>query len=1506
MHQWPIELLFLLIIPLCSTQTTYYIIPSPDTTCPGQPCRTLPEYLAEESPFLTSDLTLRFLPGNYTLESNVSVEYTSSLSLIGDFSNFPLISVRIICSESVSLSFSDIGDLYITGLEFISCGGDYRSALRVENVLLVLISNSIFQNCHNLNQNGGALSVYLGDRVILSGNRFENNSAFFGGGVYIMGSTVDCTGNIFVGNTAEIDGGGLYFEFSDGNITENTYTNNRAGNSGGGCDVESSRVTFSGNRFQNNQAGKNGGGTQLLYSTVACVENGFTDNTANNTGGGLFMDGSTTELSKNNFTGNSANFNAGGVLVGSSSEVNFTENRFISNGGGGWVVYVQFGSPANFVQNVIANNSGNVIYGSSVQNSSINYVTNASDVPCPGEPCRTLSEYLEQPTQYFASDVTFVFLPGNHTIQNSLLVADIASLSLLGSSTFPQQITNIVCDSASSFAFIRITELHINGLGILSCADGNNPAISIFSVILCRISNCTFTNNVNLQQSAAGVRGGAIYAESSNLTVTGSMFQNNSALTGGGAYITHCIANFVDNTFLNNFGSFGGAGVYMVQSTVDIIETSFISNLVVNEGGALEMFFSRVTFAMDTVFRSNLATSFGGGIVVGNSDLQFKGRVSFVMNSARLIGGAFLAFGTNMTFNAEVSFEDNVAQYGGALMAAGESSIEFTDVTLFQNNSAIYGGGIYITESSICFTGLTTIDKSTANYGGGVYASSSNLQFNGTINFEANTAVNGGGLLLTTDSKFYLFPNTVVSFTENTARATGGAIEVVDSVPLIYCFGPTDSTSFDILDECFFQIQTNSTSSVASFQSIAELNTRIYFDANYAAEGGSDLYGGTIDNCRFPNIIYCQEVTCDIKSSGDVFDFISSTVIPNESVDISSQPLNTCSCTANETKCSNSTIIRRVHPGGSMRVAVIALGQRNGSVPAVIRTTSFNNIAFRDLEYTQTINQTCSHLQFTILTSVEEINETVEVYAQGPCSRGGRSLPIQIEVLPCPRGFQLSATEQACVCDQRLKRFTNTCDIDSATILRPRNDNFWVGYDNDSQGLILRNQCPFDYCTSDDAYILVGDSSLLCNFNRSGILCGECVPGFSAVFGSSHCLQCTDDYLSLLLVFAFAGIALVFLLFILRLTVAAGTIHGLIFYANVVQANSALFFPSGISNVFIAWLNLDVGVETCFYEGMDMYAKTWLQFVFPAYVWSLVGIIILISHFSRKVAALLGNNPVAVLATLFLLSYAKFLHTIIAGLSIAYVEYPNGLNVAVWVNDGNIRYLRGKHIPLFIAAMSSVIFLFLPYTLLLTFSQWIQAKSEWKIFSWITRPAVKALLDAYHAPYSAKQRYWTGLLLIFRCVVFFAYGGDGRISLLAISSTSFVIMAFLTTGIYKNRLLTLLETSFILNLGVLAAATSYIHLAGGNQDAVTYTSIAVAVVFFIGIVTYHAAVQIRDTTVWKKVKENLDIRVLHKFSKSKSYKDFQEEDSTDIQNTVISVNVTSTFVELREPLLEDN
>jgi len=213
----------------------------------------------------------------------------------------------------------------------------------------------------------------------------------------------------------------------------------------------------------------------------------------------------------------------------------------------------------------------------------------------------------------------------------------------------------------------------------------------------------------------------------------------------------------------------------------------------------------------------------------------------------------------------------------------------------------------------------------------------------------------------------------------------------------------------------------------------------------------------------------------------------------------------------------------------------------------------------------------------------------------------------------------LNPYEGICECEPRLHKFTTRCNVTEGTV--HHNGEFWVGYDNHTNQLILHPHCPFDYCISAHIDITLNATDEQCEHNRSGLLCGECKPGFSLALGSSKCLQCSNIYVLLLIPFALAGIALVLLLFILKLTVAAGTIDGLIFYANIVVVNSAIFLPpkeTNILTVFIAWLNLDLGMETCFFDGMDAYAKIWLQFVFPLYVWSLVGLIIIVIEYSTK------------------------------------------------------------------------------------------------------------------------------------------------------------------------------------------------------------------------------------------------------------------------------------------------
>jgi hypothetical protein len=175
-----------------------------------------------------------------------------------------------------------------------------------------------------------------------------------------------------------------------------------------------------------------------------------------------------------------------------------------------------------------------------------------------------------------------------------------------------------------------------------------------------------------------------------------------------------------------------------------------------------------------------------------------------------------------------------------------------------------------------------------------------------------------------------------------------------------------------------------------------------------------------------------------------------------------------------------------------------------------------------------------------------------------------------------------------------------------------RNKPFWIS--STSEAFIVYEDCPFTYCFPSVPTVSInlnvsGGADSQCNFNRSGILCGRCQKGFTLSIGSSRCIKCQNYWpvIFLLVVVGtfLAGLALVFILMLTNLTVAAGTLNGVIFYANVFSANRGLFMPyqhTNFHSVFIAWLNLDLGFDNCFMKGVDTYIKAWLQFAFPIYL----------------------------------------------------------------------------------------------------------------------------------------------------------------------------------------------------------------------------------------------------------------------------------------------------------------
>ena len=741
----------------------------------------------------------------------------------------------------------------------------------------------------------------------------------------------------------------------------------------------------------------------------------------------------------------------------------------------------------------------------------------------------------------------------------------------------------------------------------------------------------------------------------------------------------------------------------------------------------------------------------------------------------------------------------------------------FEDTTFENNHAAMEGGS----PTKLTVLGMTFViaNAEQVNIRNSQFVSNAftalggyrtKIALSGNIIITNNTGINGGGLMLCESSYIILSNNTIVSFVNNSAIQSGGAIYIENE-----CLR---SKPF-----CFFQLTPNNKN--CNYSEISQ-TVSITMTNNTAGYAGDHIYGGALDNCyiticassiAFHSLFKIQENDLNTHPSA-----------------VTSDPRKICFCVEGKRNCTIEILDYKEakHPGSHITVCAVIVGQFDGTVPGTIlphiQNSNLNQVVF-------TTGKFCTLLNIQIL-SEETDHVTVDLQLPVNLISSGKNITyfsmseprkISVRIAPCPLGFNHS--NNTCTCDQILQFHEVDCDIEHQHIYRT--PPAWIGYINkgESRRIVFHEVCPYNYCldtpviiTSDNAKF---DQDSQCAPNRTGLLCSKCQDGFSLSVGTSDCLKCEEKVAVPLYIFGFAifGIMLVFFLVVFNVTYTEGNFSGLLFYANIVNLNSSIFFPPKQNNIlyyFISWMNLDSGFKFCFYNGMNAYAKSWLSFCFPTYIFLIAGIIVFLCRKSDRIAQIFSGNIIKVLATLFQLSYASLIQSVVAVLSFTELQYPPSTNNSagrvhklVWLADPSLEYFHGKHIPL---ALVAIVFglLILTYTLVLLFIQPLQRYSHLRCFSWVAK--LKPLIDAYTAPHIIKDncRYWEGLLLLFRLLlaVIFTANIKSRINinLTAISTVSLLLLttAWSTSGVYNKAYLNILNSISVLNLAVLSIALS--------------------------------------------------------------------------------------------------
>ena len=253
---------------------------------------------------------------------------------------------------------------------------------------------------------------------------------------------------------------------------------------------------------------------------------------------------------------------------------------------------------------------------------------------------------------------------------------------------------------------------------------------------------------------------------------------------------------------------------------------------------------------------------------------------------------------------------------------------------------------------------------------------------------------------------------------ENNHTTLGGAIYVYDASPASYyaVLGP-----YVPQEECFFQLSGQNLSN--------GIDVQLVFTNNTADDAGSVLYGGAMDNCKLTHGL----------DLGGVFDMIVHIDNDNTTSSISSTQLYICLCENNLPKCNTTAssfdVERKVYPGETFQVSVVAVGQRYGTVPSAVRSAienfnkQYTSPNLLGSQYFQQANNTCTKLNYTVF-SLSQLVE-IHLHAEGDScpvvSYANTLYVIHVHLnKTCPPGFNVSESQKSCICEPRLEHYIPT------------------------------------------------------------------------------------------------------------------------------------------------------------------------------------------------------------------------------------------------------------------------------------------------------------------------------------------------------------------------------------------------------------------------------------------------------------------------------------------------
>ena len=896
-----------------------------------------------------------------------------------------------------------------------------------------------------------------------------------------------------------------------------------------------------------------------------------------------------------------------------------------------------------------------------------------------------------------------------------------------------------------------------------------------------------------------------------------SLFENNQA--------NNTVYRYIDGHTQNKIhkGYGRGGGVYvLIRSGLDNITVSFLrckftnnhaflgGGLAVDTYGATE---NLKVMIKDSTFERNgcnhtenpaMDTSTGSG---GGAHLTFDTfnvvrqtkitnshyivtNTDFIENCAEQGGGVYHFSGKYSEPSNSVSFDNctfqgNRAHMGSAVILppsvdrkviSGYSvNVTFKECQFLENH--VYAsrrrektagvGTVYISLSDVHFTDQCYFAH---NWGTALYV------VNGVVNFqkssaifENNTGIQGGAISLIGSSTIVMGP-CAYQFINNTAFHQGGAmyISMIDPYDFtnsrncfVVCLDDEDKLSHS----CNVTLSGNRANDITN---------------------GHTIYATSLHPCQE---VYTDDGT-EFMNISDVFlrrGFRFADGTQDELVATDVFKLN----------AGNHTELMAI-PGEKFHHGVIATDSLNHSLNATFWAIIINETSDDFVE----LDSAFSTLVTNAIKVKGQPRQNASLRLSSISSRQNY-IELDLQLLDCPPGFKLDASECVCNSDAYIGIFRCNLHRFQSHLIR----GYWTGFVDDK---LVTSICPFcdydrnsyNHNSSGAIVILPRNGSeldmTLCGETRTGIACGKCRKGYTVYFHSPGLLckktttRCTKFGWPFFIVSEILPVTIVFVsVLLLNINFTSGTMNGFILYVQLL--NSLDLVAGGIINipdtsegvilkyaiavyrVLYGFYNLDFfnaeSLSFCLFENAT--ALDMIAFKYVTILYTMLLIVAVILFVNKCGGQCLGKccritaiktSVIHGISTFLMIGYAKCVYVSLKLLVPMYIYSEINFHSKKRVLlDGELEYLRDKHLPyailayvclLSIGLLPPVVLLF--YPLVNKFILWLGLEEHTcttNISRFLRIGYLKPLFDSFQGSFKDNMRFFAGIYFFYRWMI---------------------------------------------------------------------------------------------------------------------------------------------------------